>query len=316
MINLGFDEINQAISVEDLFEPVRQSFIDYSSEKLIAAPIELFHFSNGGDAHIKMAAIDGYEYFSVKVATMFPGNLQQGIPATNGAIFLFNARTGEPTAILRDRRLLTDLRTAAAGAVATDFFSHPAADTLTIIGTGKQAYFQCVALSKVRKLSKIVIHGRNAGHATQLKERLETELTNVRVVCNDEAEAAVRASAMIIAATSAKEPIVKGAWLQKGQHITAIGADDTFKKELDEDCFAVADHIYVDSLTLNANCGEYAGALAKNQYLQQKTKELGTIFKNNERSPEPAAITLVKLVGLGVQDLAACSVVLNKLLVA
>lgn len=316
MINLGFDEINQAISVEDLFEPVKQSFVDYSSEKLIAAPIELFHFSNGGDAHIKMAAIDGYDFFSVKVATMFPGNLQQGIPATNGAIFLFNARTGEPTAILRDKRLLTDLRTAAAGAVATDFFSDPAADALTVIGTGKQAYYQCVALSKVRRLSKVIIHGRNAGNAAQLKERLEAELVNVQVVCVDDAEKAVRASPMIITATSAKEPIVKGAWLNKGQHVTALGADDTFKKELDEDCFAVADHIYVDSLTLNANCGEFAGAVVKNPYLQQKTKELGTIFKSNERLQHAGTITLVKLVGLGVQDLAACSVVLNKLLVA
>ncbi len=313
MINLGFDEINQVISVEDLFEPVKQSFIDYSSEKLIAAPIELFHFSNGGDAHIKMAAINGYDYFSVKVATMFPGNLQNGIPAANGAIFLFNALTGEPTAILRDKRLLTDLRTAAAGAVATDFFSHPAADTLTVIGTGKQAYFQCMALSKLRKLSKIIIYGRNNGHAAQLKEKMERDMPGIQIFCGEQAESAVRASDMIITTTSAKEPIIKGSWLRKGQHVTAIGADDAFKKEIDEDCFTMADHIYVDSLELNTNCGEYAGALAKNPYLQQKTTELGVAFRNNERLSGPGTITLVKLVGLGVQDLAACSVVLNKM---
>jgi ornithine cyclodeaminase len=263
-----------------------------------------------------MAAIDGYDFFSVKVATMFPGNLQQGIPATNGAIFLFNAQTGEPTAMLRDKRLLTDLRTAAAGAIATDFFSQPAANILTVIGTGKQAYYQCMALSKLRKLSKIIIHGRNADRAAQLQERLEAELPNVQIVCEDVAEVAVLASDMIITTTSAKEPIVKGAWLQKGQHITAIGSDDTFKKELDEDCFSVADRIYVDSLSLNSTCGEFAEAVAKNPYLQQKATELGIVFKNNERLQDSDTITLVKLVGLGVQDLAACSVVLNKLLVS
>jgi ornithine cyclodeaminase len=170
-----------------------------------------------------------------------------------------------------------------------------------------------MALSKLRKLSKITIYGRNTGHAAQLKEKLERDLSDIQIFCADQAESAVRESDMIIAATSAKEPIVKGSWLRKGQHVTAIGADDAFKKEIDEDCFTIADHIYVDSLELNTNCGEYAGALAKNPYLQQKTTELGITYRNNERLSGPGTITLVKLVGLGVQDLAACSVVLNKM---
>lgn len=315
MINLGYDEISKVISVEDLFGPVKQSFIDYSSEKLIAAPIELFHFSNGGDAHIKMAAIDGYDYFSVKVATKFPENSQSGMPPTDGAIFLFSAHTGAPMAILRDKRLLTDLRTAAAGAYATDFFSSKGADTLTIFGTGKQAYFQVSALSKLRTLSKIIIHGRNPDHVEAFKARLENEFADIKINFNGDAEAATRESEIIITATSSKEPIVMGQWLEKGQHITAIGADDKFKNELDAECFAVADHIYLDSLALNKTCGEFAGAMAKNPSLQQKTKELGKIFQDNDRLVQPDKITLVKLVGLGVQDLAACSVVLNKLLI-
>lgn len=100
---IPFEQIQKLAKVEDLFEPVRQAFIAYNSPSLIGIPVNLLHFKNNADAHIKIAAIDGYDYFSIKVATMFPQNREQNIAPYNGAIFLFDAKTGFPAAILKDK---------------------------------------------------------------------------------------------------------------------------------------------------------------------------------------------------------------------
>ena len=65
MINVPFEQIKALAKVQDLFEPVRQAFIDYNSPRLIGIPVNLLHFANEADAHIKIAAIEGYEYFSI-----------------------------------------------------------------------------------------------------------------------------------------------------------------------------------------------------------------------------------------------------------
>ena len=131
---IDFEEIANSIKVEDLFEPIKQAFIDYSSPKLVGIPVSLLHFADNADAHIKIAAINGYTYFSVKVATMFPTNATKNLPINNGAIFLFDAKTGELKATLNDKGLLTDLRTAAMGALITDFLASKNANYCNIIG--------------------------------------------------------------------------------------------------------------------------------------------------------------------------------------
>ena len=312
MINITYERINDLLRIEDLFEPVKQAFIDYNPSSLIGIPVSLLHFPNNADTHIKTAAIKGYDYFSIKVVSMFPENAKQNLSPFSGAIFLFDAKTGFPTAILNDKGIITDLRTAAAGAVITDFVASKSSNSVAVIGTGTQAYHQVFALAKLRRINTLAIYGRSKEKALSLKEKLAHSYPDLKVDVVDSIEKAVKESEIIITTTSSKIPLIKGKWLQKGQHITAVGSDDIYKNEIDSDCFHVADTIFIDSLELNKQYGEYAHAIKSSPDLIDKTIEFGAAFQNKAFENSEKKITIAKLVGVGIQDLAASIVVINK----
>lgn len=312
MIIIELDEIERLVSLKDLFEPVRQSFIDYSSGKVIASPVNLLHFDNHADAHIKIAAMKGYDYFTIKVATMFPDNSTKNLPVNNGAIFIFDANTGAFTATLIDKGYLTDLRTAVAGATITHEVAKKNADTVSVIGTGFQAFYQIVALQELRPIQKLTVYGRNLSNVALLKNKIENAIPNIQIKVSSTIEESVKNSEIIITTTSSTTPIVKSNWLTYGQHITAMGADDTFKNELDIKCFEKANSIFIDSIELNKTYGEYKEAFARKPSIIDKTFEFGQFFSNDKNPKTENGLTIAKLVGLGVQDLATATVVMNK----
>lgn len=296
-----------------MFEPVKQAFIASNSSDLIGIPVNLLHFPNGADTHIKIAALKGYDYFSIKVVSMFPENAKQNLSPYSGVIFLFDSTTGFPAATINDKGLITDLRTATAGAIITDFLAAETAKSVAVIGTGLQAYLQIVALAKLREIDRLIIYGRNSNKSFALKEKLTKSNFNINISTANKVEEAVKNSEIIITTTSSKTPLVKGKWLRKGQHITAIGADDIYKNEIDSNCFERADKIFIDSLELNTKYGEYSHALKISPMLIDKTIKFGKAFKNKVFSNNQNKITVAKLVGVGVQDLAASIVIMNKL---
>tara|TARA_R110002051_G_scaffold143507_8_gene216556 strand:- start:10798 stop:11751 length:954 start_codon:yes stop_codon:yes gene_type:complete len=313
MINISYEQINDLLKIDDLFEPVKQAFIDYNSSSLIGVPVSLLHFPNNADTHIKTAAIKGYDYFSIKVVSMFPDNAKQNLSPFSGAIFLFDGKTGFPAAILNDKGIITDFRTAAAGAIITDFVASKSSTSVAIIGTGIQAYFQVFALAKLRRINTLAIYGRSKEKALSLKEKLTHSYPDLKVTLVDSVEKAVKESEIIITTTSSKTPLIKGKWLQKGQHITAVGSDDIYKNEIDSDCFDYADSIFIDSLELNKKYGEFSHAIKSTPKLIDKTIEFGVAFQNKAFENSKNKITVAKLVGVGIQDLAASLVVMNKL---
>ncbi len=312
MITIELDEIKKLVTLKDLFEPVRQSFIDYSSGKVIASPVNLLHFGKNADAHIKIAAIEGYDYFTIKVATMFPQNSMKNVPVNNGAIFIFEADTGAFTATLIDKGYLTDLRTAVAGATITHEVAKKNADTVSIIGTGFQAYYQVIALHQLRPIKKLTINGRNLVKAAELKNKIENAILDIKIIVASTIEEAVKSSEIIITTTSSTTPIIMSKWLTYGQHITAMGADDTFKKELDIECFEKANRIFIDSIELNKKYGEFKDVFLQYPLIMNKAFEFGQFFSKDKNANHEKEITIAKLVGLGVQDLAAATVVMSK----
>lgn len=313
MINVSYEQIRKLLKIEDLFEPVKQAFIAYNSPSLIGIPVNLLHFPNSGDTHIKTAAIAGYDYFSIKVVSMFPDNIKQNLSPYSGAIFLFDGKTGFPAAILNDKGVITDIRTAAAGAIITDFVASKSATSVAVIGTGIQAYHQIMGLGKLRPIDQLIIYGRNDGKALLLKEKLSTSFPRMAIRISNSLEKAVKESEIIITTTSSKTPLVKGEWLQKNQHVTAVGADDIFKNEIDRNCFERADNIFIDSLELNKKYGEYSHALKSSPKLLDKTVEFGIAFQNSIAFNAQDKLTVAKLVGVGIQDLVASLVVMNKI---
>lgn len=313
MIQISYEQIRDSLTIEALFEPIREAFIAYDSPALIGVPVSLLHFPNKADTHIKTAALDGYKYFSIKVVSMFPENVKRELSPYSGAIFLFDSTTGYPAAILNDKGIITDLRTAAAGALITDFVAPKSASSVAVIGTEIQAYNQVVALQKRRPIDRLTIYGRNAEHAHALKTKFEKRFPEIRIKGIDRLEQTIKESEIILTTTPSTTPLIQGKWLQKGQHVTAIGSDDVYKNEIDRECFEVADAIFIDSLDLNKKYGEFSHALQAIPKLLDKTIAFGTAFKQTETTNQENRITVAKLVGVGIQDLAASQVILDTL---
>lgn len=305
------EQVGANLNLSDLIEPLRRAFKSYSrgdSSDAIG-----FLRPNGGEVHIKSGFMVGSKVFAVKVSAGFQENIARGNPVWDGVVMAFDASTGAPLAIVQDGGLLTDWRTAVAGAVASHALARGDAKTLGVIGTGIQGLWQPLAHKNVIDFERLLIWGRSVEKAKILQMQLEPQLTDVKIEVITDLEQLVRESEIIVTATGSLEPLIRSEWLQPGTHITAVGADDDRKRELELGVLERADVIVVDSLLVNQKYGDIAQALKAGTLQASSLIELGTLLANPSLGRSSSEqITVAKLVGLGVQDLAAIEVVLER----
>jgi ornithine cyclodeaminase/alanine dehydrogenase-like protein (mu-crystallin family) len=309
------DRIRAVVGFEDLTESVARALVD-RSRGLGASPVTVFApRGNDGDVHVKCAWLPGRAIFTVKVATWFAARIARGDPPSAGFVAVFDAETGVLLALLEDDHHLSDVRTAAAGALATRMLARPDAATLGVLGTGVQAYLQVLAAASERPIRHVKVWGRNPERGARLIRAVVARRPDLSVTLSPTAQAACRGADVVVTATSSREPLIEPAWLEPGIHITAVGADDAEKCELAPGCLARADRIVVDSRELTKQYGDLARAIAAGVIGgEQRLTELGELLANTApgRAGEEE-ITVCKLVGLGVQDLAAAEVSLARL---
>jgi ornithine cyclodeaminase len=308
---ISVEQIVGNVKLIDLVEPMRLAFIAHAKGES-SGTIGHLHPGNG-EVHIKAGFFRGSPSFVVKVATGFPSNAAHGLPVWDGAMLAFDAATGAPAALLLDGGLLTDWRTAVAGAVASQALAARGARTVGIVGTGLQAFWQARAHVDVMGVKHLTVWGRDLGKAEALRQRLLPYLPDVTMKVEPRLEALVKSSAVLVTTTSSTTPLIRGEWLQPGQHLTAIGADTAEKQEIDEHAFQVARCVVVDSKEANEQYGDVGRALAQGALEPRNIVELGAVLSGTAtgRTSE-SDISIAKLVGLGVQDLAAANVALER----
>jgi thiomorpholine-carboxylate dehydrogenase len=227
-----------------------------------------------------------------KLVSFYPGNAGTGRPTHMAMILLFRPDTGEPLAVL-DGRLITEMRTAAVSAAATRHLAAPDSHVLAILGSGVQAKAHLEALARVRTFDEVRVWSRTREHA----ERFAAEHGAVAMA----AEAAVRGADVVVTATSALAPILKGAWLKHGAHVNAVGSPRPDWRELDDE--AMANVLVVDS---RAAVLEESGDVILSKAAIHA--EIGEIFAGRKQVPATAT-TVFKSVGMAIQDLAAAHLV-------
>ena len=113
------DEIKELVDIPQLIEDIEAGFVLYSQGRVQVPPVGFLHFDDPpGDVHIKYGCVTGGESYVMKMASGFPDNVTLGLPVGNGVILVFSQKTGALELLLLDEGWLTDIRTAAAGAVA------------------------------------------------------------------------------------------------------------------------------------------------------------------------------------------------------
>jgi len=229
-----------------------------------------------------------------KLVTFYPNN--QGLPTHHAMIQLFRPETGEPL-VMMDGRLITEMRTAAASAVASKLLARPEASVLAILGSGVQAHSHLEALRLVRTFRKIRVWSpRNS--------RAFAEQHGVTAAAS--AADAVRGADVIVVATASKKPVLLGEWLDAGSHINAVGACRPDWRELNDEALRRS-RLYVDSR--EAATRESGDVIAAGQV----PVELGEVISGARPGRESAAeITLFKSVGVAVEDVMAADLVYRK----
>ena len=264
-----------------------------------------------GEFHIKTAHIEGVPNVAIKIASGFYDNPAKGLPSGSGMMALFDASTGLPVALLLDNGFLTDLRTGAAGAVAADLLARRSIATVGVIGSGIQARHQVRCLRVVRAFSRIVAW-------SPTRERLDAycaEMTadGCDVIAAASAEEVCAEADVLITTTPSRAPMVRGAWLREGMHVTAVGSDSPGKWELDPDCLDRADLVVVDRYEQCAAFGELKHALDAAVLTQHRVHaELGEIAAGTKAGrTSDTQITVADLTGVGFQDTAIASAALR-----
>ncbi len=258
-----------------------------------------------GEVDVKTAYVPGIDGFAIKISPGFFDNPKLGLPSVNGMMVLLSAKTGLVEALLLDNGYLTDVRTAAAGAVAAKHLARPDAAVAAIYGAGVQARLQLEALALVRPIAEARIWARDGAKAEAAAGDLREQLGIVVRAEADPAEAAAGAD-VIVTTTPSTEPVVKAGWVVAGQHITAMGSDAEHKNEIAPAILKLADLYVADSARQTRRLGELHHAIEAGLIAgDAEVTELGQVVAGTKAGRRSAdQITIADLTGTGVQDTA------------
>ncbi len=289
----------------DVVGVVEDAFRALGSGTVVMPPILSMEIDEAhGEVDVKTAHVPGLPSFAIKVSPGFFDNPKIGLPSTSGLMILFSARTGQIEALLLDNGYLTDIRTAAAGAVAARHLARDDATSACILGTGMQARLQLRALTLVRPITAATIWGRDADKAAAMARALSDELGFAVSAATDPANA-VRRADIIVTTTPATAPVLRADWLRPGQHITAMGSDQPNKNEVEPAAFARVRYV-PDRLSQTRALGELRAAIAAGIVdAGMQFPELGAVILGKAPGrTAPDDITFADLTGTGVQDTA------------
>ena len=303
------DEIRLLLDTNSLIDEIEAGFVLYSDGKVNVPPVGFMHFDDPpGDVHIKYGSIQDDDYWVLKVASGFYQNPSLGLQSSDGVILIFSQRSGALELVLHDRCWLTDMRTAAAGAVAARHLAPRKIDNVGVIGTGVQARMQLEMLCSVVEAKSALIWGRNEAKVGKMIGELKLSAAllaaGMEVRAAESVEELADQSRLIVTATSTHEPVLRADQVRPGTHITAMGSDDDGKQELDVALLGKADRIVADSVSQCSKYGECVHAINAGVISLDDIAELGAVVSGStDGRTSDDQITIADLTGVAVQDI-------------
>jgi alanine dehydrogenase len=291
MVVLDEPAVQQRLHYQDLIPAIAQALAALSSGSVVQPVRSVLPVAPHHGFFAVMPAYAGA--LGAKLVTFYPQNV--GVHTHHAVIVMLQPETGEPLAVM-DGRLITEMRTAAASAVATQLLAREDASVLGILGSGVQAKSHLAALRHVRSFEEVRVWSpRNA--------RAFAERHGVKAVAS--AADAVRGADVVVVAVSATTPVLRGSWLSPGTHVNAIGATRPEWRELDDDLVTTA-RVFVDSR--EAALRESGDVIAARGEITEIGAVVAGVAPGRRNAQE---ITLFKSVGVAVEDVTAAALVLG-----
>lgn len=299
-------EVQELLPMERALECVEASFMAQGSGRAVNRSRERILLPHTS-LHYMAAALPNEKLLGMKIYTVTRADLCF-------AVLLFDAEKGNLLALMQADHL-GRIRTGAASGIATKYLARPEASRLGLIGTGRQARTQLEAVAKVRRLTAAKVFGRDETRRHDFCREMEARL-GLPVEPAASAEEAARFGDIVITATTSREPVVLGEWLQPGTHVNAIGANMANRRELDDVAVGKATLIAVDSLEQSREeAGDLIQGLARLGRGWEGIVELHAIVTGQHRGrSSQEEITLFKSNGIALWDVAVAGYVYRQAL--
>jgi alanine dehydrogenase len=253
-------------------------------------------------AYIEKLGLCGLKWVNVH-----PDNRKYGLATVMAIIILSDPRNGFPLCIM-DATLITNVRTGAAGAVAAKYLARKDSKVIGLVGCGAQAKQQFEGLRRFFNFIDVRLWSKDKACSNNFL--YQNRYGKERIVVAGTIEECVRGSDIVVTTTPSRQPLVKYAWLKKGSHINAIGADAKGKEELEPLILKKA-KVVVDDFIQAAHSGEINVPMVKGIINKKNIyAELGEIVCAQTRGrTNKDEITVFDSTGLAIQDLALANVI-------
>jgi alanine dehydrogenase len=326
------EDVRRLLPMPDCIAAMRTAFSDFAKGTAVNRP-RMRYLAQHPDparkylANVHVGAVPSTGIACVRAGSQImrpagPGNdrrLYENPQAFNwGIVILYSIETAEPLALLHEF-LLSGLRVGATTAVAVDLAAPPAAATLGLFGTGKQARNALDAIAAVRPLARVNVFSPSVAHREDFTRAMARE--GVEVVAVAEPKAVVAGADIVCCATTAMQPVLDGDWLEDGQLVVSIANSDVTNKrsEVDVRTYARASAVIINDWesVVDNDQTELLDPLAQGVIRRDQVHELGDLLIGKAQLPalsraKPGIVYYKNNSGLAIQFAAAGSILYRK----
>lgn len=311
MIIFSRKDVERAVPMVCAIELMKSAFIQLSKGTAQVPVRSHLHLPEvEGQVLIMPAFLAENPSFGVKLVGIHERNPEKGLPFIHAMVWMMEAETGKPLALM-DGTYLTALRTGAASGLATDLLARKNAKTLVIIGAGAQARFQFEAVCSVRDIQNAFIYNRTFDKAEGLANEL-TEAFDIPVLPLHNLDRLPEAD-VICTSTSSADPVFSADLISPGTHINAIGAYRADMAEIPPEIVQSARVVVDDKTACLKEAGDIIQAIEKgfipSSHISGTLGEI--VMEKLPRRKNPDEITLFKSVGNAAQDIAVAEEVVR-----
>jgi alanine dehydrogenase len=303
---LNQDEVGSLVDRDAVLAAVEEGYRSFNSGKVVQPDFMLLDIPGSRRGWDVKGGMDlGSGFMSLKASSGGnDDNPKVGLPVAMNTVLLFELQHCTLQCVM-DGSWITRVRTGAAGAISVKYLARQDAKVLAVIGSGKQARNQLLAMMRVRKLTEVRVWDALTQFLDEYVEEMAAE-TGLKIVKCGSAEEAVRPADIIVTTTRGRSgPLVKREWVKPGTHIAAVGADAPGKQEIDAEIFRGA-KVYCDSIPLCLHHGEVRNPVEGGIIAREEIRgEIGEILLGTKPGRENAdEITIFDTVGMAIQDVA------------
>ena len=299
-------DVSRSLSMADAVQVVEQAFAAHATGGHVVMPRISADVPGGGGAFRVMSAIvPELGVFGLKTLTGYPGRRLPG--ETYFAVLLFSCEDGALRAIVAGNRL-TGIRTGAATAVAAKHLSRPDCHVLGLVGAGVQAKYQAAALIAVRPIEEVRVFDLDGKKADAFANEI-AETFAISAVAVPAARDAVSKCDLVVTATASPSPVFSGEWLDRGTHVSGIGANSPAKRELDPATFRTSKVVVDFKEQALQEAGDLQAAIRAGAIrVEDIHGELADVVTGVKPGRvDRDEITLFKSVGMATEDISTAS---------